>query len=81
MGDFNENEQIVLRQFSSASRITRQQVEEILGVSQTMAGRVLKRLVEKNVLTKRGAGQIHFIVRYKFMRINPSFSIYTYDTY
>jgi predicted HTH transcriptional regulator len=40
----------------SKPKITRKEVEYTLGVSQTMAGRVIKQLIEKNMIVLEGSG-------------------------
>ncbi len=48
------DQKAVLNLVKLKGKITRREVESLLDVSQTMAGRVLKQLVEMNVLMKRG---------------------------
>jgi ATP-dependent DNA helicase RecG len=49
-------ESAVMYQFEKSEKITRKDVEEVLGVSQTMAGRVLRQLVDKERVETNGAG-------------------------
>lgn len=54
--ELKDSEQLVLRLFIKKTMITRIDVEEVLNVSQTMAGRVLKELVGKGKIIKKGSG-------------------------
>lgn len=56
VGNLTESEKIVLRALESQVKIVRKDVEIVLDVSQTMAGRILKALVEKEQIIKRGSG-------------------------
>lgn len=49
-------ESAVMYLFEKSDDITRKAVEEVLGVSQTMAGRVLRQLVEKGKIEANGEG-------------------------
>ncbi|HSP48341.1 MAG TPA: hypothetical protein VLN47_09740, partial [Clostridiaceae bacterium] len=49
-------ESAVMYLFEKSEEITRRDVEEVLGVSQTMAGRVLRQLVDKERIETNGAG-------------------------
>ncbi|MCD6435957.1 MAG: AAA family ATPase, partial [Clostridiales bacterium] len=60
--DFSDSEQLIIKLFNSKNSITRLDAEEVLNVSQTMAGRILKQLVEKGIIQKRGLGpKTHYI--------------------
>jgi ATP-dependent DNA helicase RecG len=52
--DLTSDQKAVLNLVKQKEKITRRDVESLLEVSQTMAGRILKQLVEMNVLVKRG---------------------------
>lgn len=53
----NDNESIILQMFDTQTAITRNEVEEKLGVSQAMAGRILKELMEKKRIIRVGGGR------------------------
>ena len=55
-GDLTESEEIVMKLLEINEKVVRKDVEGALGVSQTMAGRVLKGLVDKGKIIKRGSG-------------------------
>lgn len=55
--DFNTNEKIILGLLEGKKVISRKDIEEVLSISQTMAGRLLKQLVEKNILECIGTGR------------------------
>ncbi|MDD4475062.1 MAG: ATP-binding protein [Eubacteriales bacterium] len=52
--ELTEHEKKIMNYILSNTSITRKKAEEILGVSQTMAGRVLRQLVEKEMLRQIG---------------------------
>jgi len=54
--DYSDNELLVMKIFDSKHKIYRKDVEEALNISQTMAGRILKKLVSKELILKNGAG-------------------------
>ena len=50
--------------YESKSYITRKDVERELGISQTMAGRIVKQLVEKEQISVMGSGaNTRYIIR------------------
>lgn len=51
-----ENEQAVLGLFADNEAIARKDVEALLSVSQTMAGRIVRQLVRKGLLSVVGHG-------------------------
>lgn len=53
----SEQEQIVVDLAKQREEITRKEVEKVLGVSQSLAGRVLRGLVHKGILETLGAGR------------------------
>lgn len=60
----SEQEMKILGLIEEKTEIARKDVENILNVSQTMSGRVLKRLVNENILVKKGNGKnIRYILR------------------
>ncbi len=56
IGNLNDNEQLVIRLFTKSDKVTRRDVEHVVGVSQTMAGKILKSLSDKKLIEKRGGG-------------------------
>ncbi len=52
-----DQEQKVIDLISIHGKINRRLVEERLGVSQTMAGRILKNMVDMNIIAKKGQGK------------------------
>ena len=56
-GELNENEQAVLRLFEGGNSVVRRDVETALGVSQSMASRVLRGLVDKGRVRTVGGGK------------------------
>ena len=53
----NEQEQAITSLAERKKQIVRRDAEEALGVSQTMAGRVLRQLVQKGILKTMGGGK------------------------
>lgn len=53
----NDNEKIILELVEKNGSIVRKDVEVLLSISQTMSGRLLKKLVEKNMLKIVGVGK------------------------
>jgi ATP-dependent DNA helicase RecG len=53
----NENERVVMVLFKNRDYIVRKEIETALSVSQTMAVRLLKGLLDKNVITAVGSGK------------------------
>ncbi|WP_211289511.1 hypothetical protein SPSIL_054030 [Sporomusa silvacetica DSM 10669] len=45
--------------------IGRKDVEEALAISQTMAGRIIKQLVDKNILVSVGGGRNRKYIRFR----------------
>ena len=67
VGNLNDSEKVVLRALESQEKIMRKDVEIVLDVSQTMAGRIIKGLVNKEVIIKRGSGlHTYYIKKNKF---------------
>ncbi len=63
-GNLTESEEVIINIVASNEKIVRKDVEEALGISQTMAGRVLKSLVEKGKIIKQGSGsKTHYLGR------------------
>lgn len=56
VNNLNESEQRVVTLAKENRILTRKQVEQVLGVSQTMAGRILKSLIVKGYLKTEGKG-------------------------
>jgi ATP-dependent DNA helicase RecG len=54
--NLSKSESTVMALLESKPKITRKEVEYTLGVSQTMAGRVIKQLIEKNLIVLEGSG-------------------------
>jgi len=54
---YNDNERIVLNLFTNKYSIVRKDVEAVLTISQTMAGRILKGLVDKRGIRIVGGGK------------------------
>lgn len=52
-----EQEQKVIELISKHSKINRNLVEEELGISQTMAGRILKKMVDRDIISIKGRGK------------------------
>jgi len=52
--ELSQDQKAVMRLVKQKGKITRKDVEALLGISQTMAGRILKQLVEIGQLTKKG---------------------------
>lgn len=52
----NDNEKLIMELVENKDAIVRKDVEELLSISQTMAGRLLKKLVEKKMLKVVGNG-------------------------
>ncbi len=52
--DLTPNQQAVLSLVNRNGKITRKDVEELLGMSQTMAGRILKQLIDMEMLIRKG---------------------------
>ena len=63
--DVNDSEKVVLDLVYRKNAIGRKDVEEALAISQTMAGRIIKQLVDKAVLVAAGSGKNR-----KYMRAN-----------
>ena len=63
--DVNDSEKVVLDLVYRKNAIGRKDVEEALAISQTMAGRIIKQLVDKAVLVSVGSGKNR-----KYMRAN-----------
>ena len=63
--DVNDSEKVVLDLVYRKNAIGRKDVEEALAISQTMAGRIIKQLVDKAVLVSVGSGR-----NKKYMRAN-----------
>ncbi len=59
----NDNEKLIMELADKKDAISRKDVEALLSVSQTMAGRLLKQLVEKKMLKAVGSGR-----KTKYMR-------------
>lgn len=53
----NNNEKVILEVIEKKGTIVRKDVEEVLSISQTMAGRLLKQLVEKKIVKAVGNGR------------------------
>lgn len=60
--DLSESEEKVMRMFLSKNQISRLDVQKVLEISQTMAGRIIKGLIEKDYLSTVGGGRS---IRYK----------------
>lgn len=59
-----EQEKKILSLVEERTEIVRKDVENMLNVSQTMSGRILKRLVTENILVKKGNGKnIRYILK------------------
>jgi ATP-dependent DNA helicase RecG len=67
-GELSENEKTVMRLFENTDSIVRKDAEKILSVSQSMAARVLKGLVDKNILRTIGKGRQTRYVPAKYPR-------------
>ena len=63
--DVNDNERVILDLVFRKNVISRKDVEEVLAISQSMAGRIIKQLVDKAVLVSVGSGR-----NKKYMRAN-----------
>ena len=63
--DVNDNERVILDLVFRKNVISRKDVEEVLAISQSMAGRIIKQLVDKAVLIPVGSGKNR-----KYMRTN-----------
>ena len=63
--DANDSERVILELVYRKNVIDRKDVEEILAISQSMAGRIIKQLVDKAVLVPVGSGRNR-----KYMRAN-----------
>ena len=50
-------QQLILRILDTGGAIARQDVQQLLGVSQTTAGRILKKMVDDGILMKEGKGK------------------------
>lgn len=61
---FNDNEKVILEFVEKKGAIARKDVEGLLSISQTMSGRLLKQLVEKNMLKIVGSGKKIKYVRF-----------------
>lgn len=53
----SDHEKVILELFEHKDNIIRKDVEKVLSISQTMAGRLLKQLVDKEVLKTVGSGK------------------------
>jgi len=54
--ELSESELVVMKLFTTRNFISRKDVEQALGISQTMAGRILKQLIQKSIIARSGAG-------------------------
>lgn len=63
--DVNDNERVIVDLVFRKNVISRKDVEEVLAISQSMAGRIIKQLVDKAVLVSVGSGR-----NKKYMRAN-----------
>ena len=63
--DVNDKERVILDLVFRKNVISRKDVEEVLAISQSMAGRIIKQLVDKAVLVSVGSGR-----NKKYMRAN-----------
>jgi ATP-dependent DNA helicase RecG len=61
----NDNEKLIMELVENQDLISRKDVEALLSISQTMAGRLLKQLVEKKMLQVVGGG-----LKTKYVRFN-----------
>jgi ATP-dependent DNA helicase RecG len=62
--NLSESQQHVMEIYESKTYITRKDVEKELGISQTMAGRIIKQLVEKECVSVTGSGSnTRYIIR------------------
>jgi ATP-dependent DNA helicase RecG len=61
----NDNEKLIMELVENQDLISRKDVEVLLSISQTMAGRLLKQLVEKKMLQVVGGG-----LKTKYVRFN-----------
>jgi len=55
--DLPKSEQVVMKIFMDKYEIRRIDVQEALGVEQTMAGRILRRMQEAGLIDSVGAGK------------------------
>lgn len=55
--DLNESERIIAQLVAQRKFIQRKDVEEALAISQTMAGRIIKKMIEKGMLESSGSGK------------------------
>lgn len=62
---YNVSDEVVLDIVSKKGRVYRSEVQEKLDISTTMAGRIIKRLVERGVLCPIGNGRSRFYVAKK----------------
>lgn len=67
VGSFSEGEQKVLDMFVSSSTLKRIDVEKVLSISQAMAVKYLKGLIEKSAIEKLGEGRN---IRYRLKKNN-----------
>ncbi|WP_368306328.1 winged helix-turn-helix transcriptional regulator, partial [Megasphaera massiliensis] len=51
------DEDKIMQVLEERQRITRKEAQELLGVSQSTAGRILKTLVDNGQITQRGGGR------------------------
>ncbi|MBU5282558.1 winged helix-turn-helix domain-containing protein, partial [Anaerostipes hadrus] len=47
----------IMHMIDQEKRIQRKQVQEVLGISQTTSGRILKQMVEDGLIIQRGRGK------------------------
>lgn len=53
----SDQEQVVIDQIEKSTKISRKDVENILQISQTMSGRIIKQLINKGLIQKVGKGK------------------------
>ena len=63
--DVNDSEKVILKLVDKKKVIGRKDVEEALAISQTMAGRIIKQLVDKNILVSVGGGRNRRYIRFR----------------
>lgn len=58
-----------MQMINQEKRIQRKQVQEMLGISQTTSGRILKQMVEDGLIIQRGRGKNTYYIKnnYKTM--------------